>query len=119
MRLAITATGNTLDSDVDQRFGRASRFIVIDRDSGAVEVIDNSGTAELPHGAGIAAVEALVRRHVTVVITGQVGPKAEQGLRAAGIEVRTGASGRCRDALAALAPELAAVVAATVPASGA
>jgi predicted Fe-Mo cluster-binding NifX family protein len=119
VKLAITAIGNTLDSDVDPRFGRARHFIIIDADGGIVEVVDNAATAELPHGAGIAAVETLVRWGVTTVVTGQVGPKAEHGLRAAGIEVRTGASGRCRDALAALAPELAAVVAATVPASGA
>jgi predicted Fe-Mo cluster-binding NifX family protein len=108
VRLAITATGPTLDSDVDPRFGRARFFIVLEGDGETFEAIDNHEATELPHGAGIAAVETLVRRGVNAVVTGEVGPKAAQGLRAAGIEVRTGAMGRCRAALAALAPEIAA-----------
>ncbi len=108
MKLAITAIRGTLDAEVDPRFGRARFFIVLGEGGRTLDVIDNSGAADLAHGAGIAAVETLVRRGVGVLVTGQVGPKAEQGLRAAGIETRTGASGSCRDALAALAPEFAA-----------
>jgi predicted Fe-Mo cluster-binding NifX family protein len=106
MKIAISASEPTVDGPVDPRFGRARFFLIVEGDSGAVEALDNSAVAELPHGAGIAAVEALVRRGVAVVVTGQVGPKAEQGLRAAGIEVRTGATGGCREVLAALAPEV-------------
>jgi predicted Fe-Mo cluster-binding NifX family protein len=105
MKVAISSTEDTLDAEVDPRFGRARFFLIVDSESGAVEALDNSASAELPHGAGIAAVEVLVRRDVAILVTGQVGPKAEQGLRAAGIEVRTGAAGHCREALAALAPE--------------
>jgi predicted Fe-Mo cluster-binding NifX family protein len=106
MKVAITSSEGSLDAEVDPRFGRARFFLIVDSDSGTVEAFDNSGSDELSHGAGIAAVEVLVRREVAILVTGQVGPKAEQGLRAAGIEVRRGAAGRCRDALAAHAPEL-------------
>jgi predicted Fe-Mo cluster-binding NifX family protein len=115
VKLAISATGPTLDSDIDQRFGRARFFIVLEGDGEAFEVIDNQGAGELPHGAGIATVERLVRGGVTAVITGEVGPKAEQGLRAAGIEVRTGATGTCRAALAALAPDWARTAGSAAP----
>lgn len=101
MKIAISANEGSLDSEVDPRFGRARFYILVEGNSQAVEVIDNRGTDDLPHGAGIAAVETMVRHGVATVLTGQVGPKAEQGLRAAGIEVRTGISGRCRDAIAA------------------
>lgn len=104
MKLAITATRGALDAEVDPRFGRALFFIVLDEGGRTVEFVDNGGAVDLAHGAGIAAVETLVRRGVGVLVTGRVGPKAEQGLRAAGIEVRTGASGTCLAALAALAP---------------
>lgn len=100
MNLAISTVGATLDSDVDPRFGRARFFIIVDDRGGLVRVIDNSGSDELPHGAGVAAVESMVRNGVGAVVTGQVGPKAEQGLRAAGIAIHTGASGPCRKALA-------------------
>jgi predicted Fe-Mo cluster-binding NifX family protein len=111
VRVSITASGPTLESDVDPRFGRA-RFLLVLEDHGEIaEAIENRAAGDLPHGAGIAAVEALVRRGVTLVLTGQVGPKASEGLRAAGIELRTGAAGSCRQALAALAPELRPLVA--------
>jgi predicted Fe-Mo cluster-binding NifX family protein len=112
MRIAISATAGSLDAEVDPHFGRARFFIIVDGTTGAVDVIDNAAATELPHGAGIAAVETMVRRGVATVVTGEVGPKAEQGLQAAGIEVRRGATGHCRDALEAAAPELAPVVAA-------
>lgn len=108
MKVAVTATEPTLDSDIDPRFGRARFLIIVDDRDGACEVIDNREAGELPHGAGIAAVETLVRRGVKVVLTGQVGPKAEQGLRAAGIEARVGATGSCRAALKAMWPDTAA-----------
>lgn len=101
VRIAISATEGSLDGGVDPRFARARFFLIADARGEAVEIVDNRGSDELPHGAGTAAVEAMVRRGVTTVLTGQVGPRAEEGLRAAGIHVRTGVSGVCRDALAA------------------
>ena len=41
MKIAITATGKTLDSQVDPRFGRAAWFIVADSDSMEFEAIAN------------------------------------------------------------------------------
>jgi predicted Fe-Mo cluster-binding NifX family protein len=102
VKIAISANEGSLDSEVDPRFGRARFYLVVDGDTQGVEVIDNQGTDDMPHGAGIAAVETMVRRGVATVLTGHVGPKAEQGLRAAGIEVRLGISGSCRDAVAAI-----------------
>lgn len=118
MKVAITATRGSLDSEVDPRFGRAAFVLIVDSETGVVEIVDNQASMDLAHGAGIAAVEALVRRGVSVLLTGQVGPKAEQGLRAAHIEARTGVSGRCRDALASFAPEISAASGAQ-PAAGA
>jgi predicted Fe-Mo cluster-binding NifX family protein len=115
MKIAISASERTVDGLVDPRFGRARFFLIVDSDSGAVEVLDNSSSTELPHGAGIATVEALVRRGVTAVVTGQVGPKAETGLRAAGLDIRTGAAGTCREALAFLAPEVPTGLAGAAP----
>lgn len=101
VRLAISANDGSLDSEVDPRFGRARFFIITDGNGSLVEVIDNRGSDDLPHGAGTAAVEAVVRRGVKTVLTGQVGPRAEEGLRAAGIDVRLGCSGQCREVLTA------------------
>ncbi len=101
VRIAISASEASLDGAVDPRFGRARFFLVADGRGERVDVVDNRGSDELPHGAGTAAVAAMIRRGVTTVLTGQVGPRAEEGLRAAGIQVRTGVSGVCRDVLVA------------------
>ena len=46
MKVVITAQGNTPDSEVDPRFGRAERFLIVDVETGEFEVLDNS--ASLP-----------------------------------------------------------------------
>lgn len=107
MKVAISASDGSLDSEVDPRFGRARFFLIVDATDGAIEVLDNRSSDDLPHGAGIAAVEALVRRGVSVVVTGRVGPKAERGLQAARVRILTGVSGGCREALIRSIPDLA------------
>ncbi len=99
MKIAITATESSLDGPVDGRFGRARYFLVVDTDGGTTDVVDNLANVDAAHGAGIAATESLIRRGVTAVLTGRVGPKAEEALHAAGISIHTVVGGSCREAL--------------------
>ena len=84
--ITIEQGGDGLDALMDERFGRAPRFLVVDRGSGEVlEVIDNAA-ASAAHGAGTAAT-AMMRSHgVGAVISGRFGPKALQALEALKIE---------------------------------
>ena len=41
MKMAITSQGGSLDAMVDQRFGRAECFVVVDPDTMELEVVDN------------------------------------------------------------------------------
>jgi predicted Fe-Mo cluster-binding NifX family protein len=93
MKLLITSSGNTLDSPVDPRFGRAACFALVDSVSGAFEVHDNAQNLNAAQGAGIQAAEHVARLGAEVVITGHCGPKAFKVLRAAGIPVVVGATG--------------------------
>ena len=52
MKIAITATGSTLDAQVDPRFGRCRYFILINPDTMEFEVVENGG-ATAGGGAGI------------------------------------------------------------------
>ncbi len=99
MKIAITSQGPDLSSPLDPRFGRARYILVVDTASGEVEAVDNAANAQTPHGAGLAAVAVLQRHDVGLLVTGHVGPKAEQALRAAEIRVVTVAEGTCRAAL--------------------
>jgi len=98
MILAITASGDRIDSDVDPRFGRCKYFIFVNLDTGVIEAVLNAATAG---GAGIAAGQTVVTYGAKTVLTGDVGPNAYQVLSAAGIEVYTGVSGKVKDAVEA------------------
>lgn len=96
MRICITATGKTLDSPVDPSFGRTRYFLFVDPETGALEVVENVPGA---HGAGVQAAQTVADKGATVVITGNVGPNAYQGLSAAGIEIYVGAKGTANQVL--------------------
>jgi predicted Fe-Mo cluster-binding NifX family protein len=99
MKVAVSATGETMDSPIDPRFGRAARFVLFDTDSGTVETADNSDGVQSAQGAGIQAAETVSRLGAECLITGHCGPKAFRALEAAGIRVYTGASGTISEAL--------------------
>jgi predicted Fe-Mo cluster-binding NifX family protein len=100
MKLAITSTGKKLDSNVEPRFGRASYFIIVDPETMAFEVVENSQNLNLPQGAGIQAGKTIVDNHVDVLITGHCGPKAFKVLKKAGVKVMTGGREKVTDAIA-------------------
>lgn len=99
MKLAITSTGKELGSNLDPRFGRAAYFIIVDPETMAFEVVENSQNLNLPQGAGIQAGKTIVDQHVDLLITGHCGPKAFKVLRQAGVKVMTGAGGTVSDAI--------------------
>jgi len=99
MKIAISATGLTLDADVDPRFGRCQNFIIADTETLQFEVLENSSAAA-SGGAGISAAQMIVGKEVKAVLTGNCGPNAYQVLSSAGIEVVTGVSGKVKDAIA-------------------
>ena len=99
MKIAITSTGESLDSPLDERFGRARYIHLVDVASGELlETIDNLENVEASHGAGIQTAGLVANRGVSAVITGRVGPKASDVLGAAPLKVIVGASGTCREA---------------------
>jgi len=99
VKVAVRSTGATLDSPIDPRFGRAKMFVVVDMETNEFEAIDNTQNLNALQGAGIQSGETIARTGARQVITGHCGPKAFQTLRAAGIEVVTGASGTVAQAV--------------------
>lgn len=87
MKIAFTTSGNGLDAPLEQRFGRAPRFLLYEMESGAVQTIDNAKSMNAAQGAGIQAAESVVRAGASCVVTGHCGPKAFRVLSAAGVKV--------------------------------
>lgn len=100
MKIAISATGPSLDAEVDPRFGRCQHFIIVDPQTMQFEALENPNIAA-SGGAGISTGQMIADRGVEVVLTGNCGPNAYQTLSAAGIQVITGVSGRIKDAVKA------------------
>jgi len=98
MKIAITSSGDNLDSQMDPRFGRCQYFLIVDPDTMDFEAMLNE-SAMASGGAGIQAAQTIVNVGINAVITGNVGPNAFEVLSAAGIETMTGASGTVRHAL--------------------
>jgi len=98
MKVAITATGPTLDADIDPRFGRCQYFIIVDPETMQFEALENSG-AMAGGGAGVSTAQMIASKGVEVVLTGNCGPNAYQVLSAAGIKVITGVAGKVQDAI--------------------
>ena len=87
MKIAFTATGDSLNAPLDPRFGRAAGFLIYDDEAGAIESINNEQNLQATQGAGIQAATTLAKAGVDLLITGHCGPKAFQVLQAAGIKV--------------------------------
>ena len=98
MRVAVSANGSSLDTEIDPRFGRCSYFIIVDSETMEFEAIDNT-SAMAAGGAGISASQMIAGKDVQVVLTGNCGPNAHQVLSSAGIQVITGVSGKVKDAI--------------------
>lgn len=102
MKIVVTATGMTMDSSVDPRFGRAACFLVVDSESGELlEAIDNSQGRDAVQGAGIGAAAMVAEKGVKAILTGRVGPKAMAVIEQAGILVVSDVSGSVREAVQA------------------
>ncbi len=100
MIIAISATGNNLNSMVDPRFGRAPWFLIVDTDGKQlIEAISNTTGQEAAHGAGIGAAALVADKGVKAVLTGKVGPKAMPVLNKAGVRAVNDVSGSVMEAI--------------------
>ncbi len=99
MMIAVTSQGKDLTSPVDPRFGRAKYFIVVNTQTGEFSVQDNNVNVQLAQGAGIQAGQAVVNLGGEAVITGNVGPKAFNVLKAGNVQIITGVAGTVQQAI--------------------
>jgi len=98
MIIAITSEGDTTDSRVDPRFGRAKFFLVYNDEYGKWECVDNMQNFQAAQGAGIQAATTIANKKCNVLITGHCGPKAFRALSAAGVAIYLCDSGTVKEA---------------------
>ncbi|HHY05571.1 MAG TPA: dinitrogenase iron-molybdenum cofactor biosynthesis protein [Clostridia bacterium] len=99
MKIAVSTTGESLDSLIDERFGRTSQFLLYDLEKNTYSLFDNKQNRTAPQGAGIQTAQNIINAKADVVITGNVGPKAFRTLNAGKIKVYLATGITVREAL--------------------
>jgi len=98
MKIAVTASGPDLDSQIDPRFGRCRYFLFVETEDLTCEAVENPNTSA-GGGAGVQSAQLVADKGAGAVLTGNCGPNAYRTLEAAGIKVIIGISGIVRDAV--------------------
>jgi len=101
MKIVITTQGDSPDSQVDPRFGRAQNFLVYDTETDTYSSVSNTQNLQAPQGAGIQAGRTVTEAGAQAVLTGNCGPKAFRVLNEAGTKVYVGVTGTAREAVEA------------------
>lgn len=86
MKIAITSTGNSLESKVDPRFGRCSYFVVYDTVTKGIEFLPNPNK-DVQEGAGPTSVQIVASRKVERIISGEFGFKIKSLLESLKIQM--------------------------------
>lgn len=100
MRIAVSSKGKTLESEIDEVFGRCKYFIIAEannNDMRITEVIENVGM-KLTGGAGITSARTIAGKNVDVLIAGNVGPKAMDVLKQFNVKIHK-AEGKVKNAI--------------------
>ncbi len=97
MKVVITSMRQSLDSEVDPRFGRAQVFAIYDTEMEEFSYVENEKNLNAASGAGIQSAQNVANIGAEVVLTGNCGPKAFRALNAANIKVVIGVSGKLED----------------------
>lgn len=86
MKIAITSTGDTVNSTIDSRFGRCTFFAIHDTETKSTEFFINP-SKEAQEGAGPAAVQFVAAHKVSKIVSGEFGMKIKSLLESLNIEM--------------------------------
>jgi predicted Fe-Mo cluster-binding NifX family protein len=89
MLIAVTSSGDSIDSLVNEKFGRCQYFIIVDPDTMKFEAVLNPAE-QAQGGAGPKAAEVIINKGVNILLTGHVGDKAEEALLRGNIKIVSG-----------------------------
>ena len=87
MKILFSSTGKNWEDNVDERFGRAKGFVLFDEDTNQIKWLSNDENVNAGHGAGIQAAQLVLNTGADILITGRIGPKAQEVLRKTNIKI--------------------------------
>jgi predicted Fe-Mo cluster-binding NifX family protein len=92
MKIAVSSSGLSLESEVDTRIGRCPYFIVVDDGTWMYEAVPNPCSMDVCV-SGMDVARLLTERGATAVLTGDCSNDAVQAFGIAGLKVYRGALG--------------------------
>ena len=97
--IAVSARQSDFRSEVYERFGRAYWFMLYSPADDCWKAFNNEFNRARTDEAGVATVRALLEFGVTVVLTGETGPRAFRALTTAGVVVVQNVAGSVEEAV--------------------
>lgn len=98
MRVVVSSNGADLDAQASHTFGRCPMYLFVDTESMRFEVAANPGS-DASSGAGVQAAQFVTGVDIQAIITGEVGPKAMNVLKAARVPIYLFRGGAVRQAV--------------------
>ncbi len=87
-KIVFSAKGEGWDALVNDKFGRAPGFVLYDEEKDELSYHPNATNLNAEHGVGIQTAQFVASLGADVVVTGgNVGPKATEVLKHAGIKI--------------------------------
>jgi predicted Fe-Mo cluster-binding NifX family protein len=87
-KIAFSVQGEGWDALINQKFGRADGFALYDPENDILTYHSNTTNLNAEHGVGIQTAQFVVSLGANTVVTGgNVGPKATEVLKHAGIKI--------------------------------
>jgi len=101
MKICIPSKEENKGSLLDSHFGRCQFFAIVDINNDNIDFIKNSGI-QANRGAGITAAQVVASKNIDVVLAYNLGPKAYNALKQAGIKCYRTTEETIKDAITAL-----------------
>lgn len=114
MKIAISATGRNIDSNINTKFERCPFFLIVDIEKNILSPIENK-TKDRPHEIGGTVGKLIANQEIDTVIANDIGPRAFEIFKQYGIKMYR-AEGLVEDAIQYLKDgKLPEITEATVP----
>jgi predicted Fe-Mo cluster-binding NifX family protein len=99
MKIAVSAKGPALSSEIAPHFGRANYFVVVNTNTGELSAHDNSQNMRAAHGGAAHAAQHIITCGVEGLITGNITADAATALKAGNVQIYKQTWGTVRDGI--------------------
>jgi len=100
MKVIVSSTGKSIDSEISTVFGRAEYYVLVDSEDFTHESFDNPAVSQ-SGGAGIQAAQFVLKKNPGSVISSNIGPNAYEVLSAGSVPCYTTTGGTVRETVEA------------------